>query len=93
LIYSDAWAFLSYRGLTGNVLMVGETQPDQDTYAVSSDCSGSDPYTKAMASQNVNGYMMSTLYGNHASLTTMRVWLVPDLSCYYFPTIIVPPYQ
>ena len=56
LMYSDAWSLLSYRGLTSNVLMVGETQSNQN-------CDG---YTAAMAPTNVAGYAASTLYTNHA---------------------------
>lgn len=82
-VYSGAWSLLSAHGLTGNVLMVGETQPNQSC----------DNFTPALATQNVSGYMGSTLYTNHASLTTMRLWNNPQSACYSAPTIINPPYN
>jgi hypothetical protein len=82
-MYSDVWSFLSYRGLTGNVMMVGETQPNQNCQT----------FTTAMASQSVAGYKASTLYSNHAALTTLRPWNYVLVSCYAAPTIINPPYD
>jgi len=80
--YSDLWAFLSYRGLTGNTVIIGETQPDQN-------CDG---FTTAMAPQNVTGYEGSSLYGNDASRVVLRVWNFPALSmCYVAPTLIAYP--
>jgi hypothetical protein len=83
-MYSDLWAFLQYRGLTGNIAMMGETQSGQNC----------DNYTAAMATQNVSGYTASRLYAKHAGLTTMRVWNnEADVSqCYVTPTIMNPPY-
>lgn len=81
--YTDLWTFLVYRGLTGNVVVAGETQPDQN-------CDG---YTTAMASQNVNGYRASSLWSNDASRFTFRVWDFPAdaLHCYQAPTVIANP--
>ncbi len=83
-MYSDLWAFLQYRSLTGNTAMMGETQSGQNC----------DYYTAAMAAQNVNGYKASQLYANHAGLTTMRVWNneADQSRCYLIPTVINPPY-
>jgi hypothetical protein len=85
-VYSDFWSFLTYRGFTANTAMMGETQSGQN-------CDG---YTAAMATQNVNGYEASTLFANHASLTTMRPWenpIYPGGLCYVAPNVINPPYD
>ncbi len=84
ITYSDVWSFLSYRGFTGDVAMVGETTSNQN-------CQG---YTTAMASQNVSGYTASSLYSNHASETVLRVWgnATDTGHCYVAPSTINPPY-
>ncbi len=83
VIYSDTWSFLVYRGLTGNRMMVGETQSQQNC----------DNYTSAMAGQNINGYLASTLYNNDAGSVTMRPWNNDASSCYVTPSVINPPYN
>lgn len=81
-LYSDFWAFLYYRSMTGNVAMIGETSNNQY-------CDGETP---AMATQNVNGYLVSDLYLYHASGTTLRPWENDASSCYAAPVVINPPY-
>ncbi len=83
VIYSDTWAFLVYRGLTGNRMMVGETQSQQNC----------DNYTAVMATQNVNGYLASSLYTNDAASVTLRPWNNDASSCYVTPSVINPPYN
>jgi hypothetical protein len=80
--YSDFWSYLYYRGMTGNIAMMGETSSNQY-------CDGE---TAPMATQNVNGYLASTLYSSHASGTTLRPWENDADSCYAAPVIINPPY-
>jgi hypothetical protein len=80
--YSDFWSYLSYRSMTGNVAMMGETSSNQN-------CEGE---TQAMATQNVNGYLASNLYLYHASETTLRPWENDTISCYAARVIINPPY-
>jgi len=81
--YSDMWAFLYYRNMTGNVAMIGETPSNQY-------CDGETP---AMASQSVAGYIASDLYLYHASETILRPWENHANSCYAAPVVINPPYQ
>jgi hypothetical protein len=81
-LFSDFWAFLSYRSFTGHVAMIGEASSNQA-------CDGE---TVVMAGQNVAGYLASTLYANHASLTTLRPWENDASSCYAAPVVINPPY-
>jgi hypothetical protein len=84
-LYSDMWSFLVYRGLTGNLVVFGETISNQN-------CEG---YTLLMAVQNVEGYKGGTLYANHAAGTTFRPWNNDaDLGgCYVTPSSINPPYD
>lgn len=83
VIYSDVWSFLSYRSLTGNTMVVGETMENQY-------CDGETP---TLASQNVAGYKNSTLYSNISSATVMRPWNNETGSCYAAPAVINPPYD
>lgn len=85
LFYSDVWAFLFYRGLTGNYVVFGETNSDQN-------CDG---LTKTMAAQNASGYRSSTLYANLAASTALRPWnYIMDASlCYVAPSYINDAYN
>jgi len=90
--YSDVWAFMQYRGLTGNHVVFGETNP-VETYG---------EWTQAQASAAINGlsndgYKNSTLFSNVASNVVMRPW--HNVACYqncvpgYSPNVINPPYD
>jgi hypothetical protein len=86
-LYSDLWNFLTYRKITSSLMMIGETTSDQP---------GSTPcgnYLAANATQNVNGYLASTLFSSDASNVVMRPWensreLLNGTSCYVTPAPI-----
>ncbi|HLJ16494.1 MAG TPA: hypothetical protein VKV15_18485 [Bryobacteraceae bacterium] len=66
-IYSFLWDFLTYRGLTGNTVIFGESWANTDTYAC-------DNGTMALAQQSVAGYTQSLLYSQDASKVVFRPW-------------------
>lgn len=63
--------------------MVGESQPGRN-------CEG---FSAGAATQMVNGYKGSSLYGNHSGVTTFRPWSNEGVSCYTMPGVINPPYD
>ncbi len=86
-LYSDLWSFLSYRGLTGSLMMIGETTSNQPG---STACEGHLP---ANATQNVNGYLAGTLYASDGANVVMRPWensreLLYPPDCYLMPAPI-----
>jgi hypothetical protein len=86
-LYGDLWAFLTYRGLTSSVMMIGETTSNQPG---STTC---EAYLQANATQNVNGYLESTLFTSDAAKVVMRPWensrvLLNGTSCYATPAPI-----
>jgi hypothetical protein len=86
-LYSDLWSFLSYRGLTGSLMMIGETTSNQPG---STSCDGR---LAANATQNVNGYLAGTLYASDAANVVMRPWensreLLNGADCYAMPAPI-----
>jgi len=93
--YSDMWAFLQYRGLTGNLVIFGETNPvdnpgcDQWTYQEA------DAMVNGISGNN-NGYKHSSLYANHASSVVMRPWhdgTYQNEQCTPSPNVINPPFD
>ncbi|MEP6540036.1 MAG: hypothetical protein ABJF23_32210, partial [Bryobacteraceae bacterium] len=92
--YSDIWAFLVARGLSGNYVVFGETNPVSRP--------GCDEYTvqQADAAMNgvqgsINGYKNSLLYANHASSVVMRPWQRTEYgyTCTPNPNMINPPFN
>lgn len=80
--YSGMWALLYRHGLTGNKVMIGETESNQR-------CDGMTP---ERARDNMAGYFASDLYAYHAALTTLRPWDNDANACYATPSVINPPY-
>lgn len=82
--YSSMWSFLQYRGLTGNDVVFGETNPVA--------CEG---YTAQSAAAMLNGYKASTLYSNAASRVVMRPWHRTEsgFACVDSPHTLNPPYD
>jgi len=71
--------------------MIGETISNQPG---SNSCEGRIP---ANATQNVNGYLESTLYANHAASVVMRPWensrvLEYSPDCYLMPAPVAGSY-
>lgn len=75
--FSDVWSLLSYRGLTSNYVVFGETLPNQPTEIYSGG------FTQELASQEAAGYLESTLYTNHASNVTFRPFENPAFNTPY----------
>lgn len=94
VFFGDVWTFLQYRGLTGNYVVFGETLPNQPGTIQPSG------FTQALATEEVNGYIGSALYTNHASSVTFRPFENPAWNALYngyvqytqFPAQLVPPY-
>jgi hypothetical protein len=94
-VYSNIWAFMQYRGLTGNRVIFGETNP-VETYG---------EWTQAQASAAINGlssdgYKNSTLFSNAASQVVMRPWhntacttSATDCIPGHSPNVINPPFD
>jgi len=82
--FNDMWAFLQYRGLTGNNVMFGETNPV--------DNAGCDQWTEAQAAAVVAGYLESSLYTQRNSGVAMRPWHDLRDYCTPSPNTINPPF-
>jgi hypothetical protein len=65
--YSAIQIFLQANGRTAGASIIGETDADSAN-------SGCDDHTPAMATQNVAGYLASTLYQQRAAATVVRPW-------------------
>jgi hypothetical protein len=67
-LYRDIYTFLAYRGLTGSLVMIGETTSNQPGSVA---CEGA---IQAGATQNVNGFLAGALYASDAPNVVMRPW-------------------
>ncbi|MFN0168747.1 MAG: hypothetical protein ACKV22_20165 [Bryobacteraceae bacterium] len=83
-LYNGVWIFLSWRGLSGNRMIFGETSSNQN-------CDG---HVSRHARDNVDGYLKSTLKYSDAYNTAFRPWYnaAADDSCYK-PVAIAPPFD
>jgi hypothetical protein len=66
-IYNYLWSFLTYRQLTGNTVIFGESRANTDNYSC-------DLGTKALAQESVAGYAQSSLYSSDANNVIFRPW-------------------
>jgi hypothetical protein len=64
--FSGIWDFLWYRGLTGNVMMLGET------WSNSTVCNGLNDQT--LTQQTIAGYLQSSLYESDPASVVFRPW-------------------
>jgi hypothetical protein len=86
--YDDVWSYLTYRGLTSDIAIFGESS------IVGYICSDPGvPPSGTGAIWNVNGYKASTLYSNHAASTVFQPFNVLANSCYSNPVTVNPPYN
>ena len=93
--YTDIWAFLQYRGMTGSLVVFGETNPVDNP--------GCDEWTRDQADAVINGipganngYKHSTLYQNNAANVIFRPWhdgTYVNNTCTPSPNIINPPFN
>ncbi|MCL6508373.1 MAG: hypothetical protein K6T59_15260 [Bryobacteraceae bacterium] len=82
--YSDVWAFLSYRGLTCNIVVFGETSSNQTNFNCNLD-------TPQMTQQNANGYTQSTLFTSDGGNVRLRPWDDSRSANCTTPTLIGAP--
>ena len=68
------WAFLQYRGFTGNPVVFGEAWSNNPTTS----CDGG---TQAMAQESVTGYLQSTLYSSVGGNVVLRPWGDAIMNC------------
>jgi hypothetical protein len=83
-VFDETWRLLSERAITGNRVMLGETNANQNL-----NCDGFSP---GHALWQAEGFTQSQLYSNHAALTTFRPWenaTVPA-ACYREPLPLTP---
>jgi hypothetical protein len=92
--YSDIWAFMQYRGRTGDYVVFGETNPVEQPGCNEWTAEQADAMLYGVPGQN-NGYKNSTLFGNRAASVVMRPWHRTEygLSCTPSPNTINPPYN
>ena len=78
--YSDVWALISYRGITGATAMFGESS------IIDYSCpTNGGPPSDTGAQWAVNGYLASSLRSNHASGTVFQPFNNIRDSCYTNP--------
>ncbi|HEX5431202.1 MAG TPA: hypothetical protein VFW83_04500 [Bryobacteraceae bacterium] len=65
--FDDVLSYLQYRGLTANVVMIGETYSNSPNFSCNLD-------TQAITQQGVNGFLGSTLYSSDATNVILRPW-------------------
>jgi len=82
--HSLLWTFLVNRGLSGNDVVFGETNPVN--------CDG---WTSTAAAAMITGYKSSTLYANAGARVTMRPWHRTETgsACVSSPHVINPPFN
>jgi hypothetical protein len=99
-LYSDVWAFLQYRGLTGATATFGESSiVGWNTSPGAQPTDGGTGYPpvppcpwQPNPTWAVNGYLGSSLYANHASATILMPFNNLANGCYLNPVTLNPPY-
>lgn len=87
-VYNDVWSYLSFRGLTSDVAIFGESS------IVGYNCTDLHvPPSGTGAYWNVNGYIASSLYSNHSGSTVFQPFNNLTDSCYSNPVTVNPPYN
>lgn len=97
-LYNGVWSFLQrVSGRTANYVVFGETNHNQDLQPLlPAACKGTT--YKVNATQNVNGFVVSTLSQNDRANTVFRVWNneIDAPRCYVRPNVpstVNPPYD